>query len=333
MQQVPSNCILYCGLQDILNKSTSSDIFDRLGSLITELKKVNENMNIHICELAPIPSVLDFDEHINNFNNQLATWSADNGVSTIKTNLQYRLGTGDVDHMCFNPSETNECSRNFLKRHGIIRLLSIISKQCPSLELNENWENIMSQRLPIPSHSGTLITQTSKNPPKQMDYRARILSENQRSYPRERRIPRPHYQRFNSQDSQDEARFSRRDNSFTHQNHFSNSRGEGQGYNHNNTWRRNQYAERHQYPSSQGPPGATWHPDQQEDYIWQQDGQSRYHPHPRNAKLPQNHSRRSPCHNCGEVNHDLRECRYSYRVQCRRCKRYGHKEQLCRSDI
>ena len=47
-----------------MDKSAPSDIFDRLGSLTTELKQVNENMNIHICELAPIPSVQDFDEHV-----------------------------------------------------------------------------------------------------------------------------------------------------------------------------------------------------------------------------------------------------------------------------
>ena len=73
LQWVPTNCILYCGLQDILDKSAPSDIFDRLGSLTTELKQLNENMDIHISELTPIPSVQDFDEHINNFNNQLVT--------------------------------------------------------------------------------------------------------------------------------------------------------------------------------------------------------------------------------------------------------------------
>ena len=55
LQWVPSNCILYCGLQDILDKSATSDIFDGLGSMVTELKQANENMNIYICELAPIP--------------------------------------------------------------------------------------------------------------------------------------------------------------------------------------------------------------------------------------------------------------------------------------
>ena len=141
LQWVPRNCILYCGLQDILDKSTFSDIFDRLGFLIAQLKQVNESMNIHICELAPILNVGDYDELINSFNNQVATWSANNGISIIKTNLQFRLGTGEVDHMCFNENSEND---NYLNRFGVIRLLNVISKQCPSLRLHENWENTMS---------------------------------------------------------------------------------------------------------------------------------------------------------------------------------------------
>ena len=107
---------------------------------MTELKQVNENMNIHICELAPIPNVCEYDEYINNFNNQVATWSANNGVSVIKTNLQFRLGTGEVDRMCFD--DTCENGKNFLNRFGVIRLLNVISSQCLSLKLHENWGSI-----------------------------------------------------------------------------------------------------------------------------------------------------------------------------------------------
>ncbi|XP_064087328.1 probable serine/threonine-protein kinase DDB_G0267514 [Macrobrachium nipponense] len=53
LQWAPKYCILYCGLQDILDTNPLEDIFDRLGSLVASLKQINEDMVIHICELAP----------------------------------------------------------------------------------------------------------------------------------------------------------------------------------------------------------------------------------------------------------------------------------------
>ena len=100
-------------------------------------------MNIHICELEPVMRVEEFDDNIYNFNNQLSTWSMDNGGSIIKTNLQFRLGTGEVNHMCFH--DNNENQGNFLNRYGVIRLLNIIHKKCPFFMLHENWDSIMDQ--------------------------------------------------------------------------------------------------------------------------------------------------------------------------------------------
>ena len=195
LQWVPSNCILYCGLQDILDKATLNDIFDRLGSLVAELKKINENMNIHVCELAPIPNVNDYDEHINNFNNGLAKWCTDNGVSIIKTNLQFRLGTGDVDHMCFNDTCEND---NFLNRFGIIRLLNVISKQCSSLKLHENWENIMSQSMPTSLNNPRKINFNGNNL-KKTDYEATRYLRTQRLGVGGRRDSRSNGRQFNFQ--------------------------------------------------------------------------------------------------------------------------------------
>ena len=62
LQWVPKCCILYCGLQDILDNSPPSDIFDKLDFLVMELKQVNESMDIQICELVPVPNLQDFDE-------------------------------------------------------------------------------------------------------------------------------------------------------------------------------------------------------------------------------------------------------------------------------
>ena len=102
LQWIPKYCILYCGLRDILDGSSPTDIFDKLGSLFASLKQVNDSMDIHIpvCELAIVMGVEEFDGNINRFNNQLSTWSIDNGVSIIKTNLQFRLGAGLESTIC-----------------------------------------------------------------------------------------------------------------------------------------------------------------------------------------------------------------------------------------
>ena len=195
LQWVPKNCILYCGIQDILDKSTLSDIFDRLDFLVAELKQVNENMDIYVCELAPIPNVNDYDEHINNFNNQVATWCTDNGVSVIKTNLQFRLGTGEVDLMCFNNICENE---NFLNRFGIIRLLNIISKQCSSLKLHDNWESIMSQSIPTASINNPRKINFNGNNPRKTDQEATQYLRTQRLGVGGRRDSRTNGRQFNS---------------------------------------------------------------------------------------------------------------------------------------
>ena len=43
------------------------DIFDKLGSLITSLKQVNDSMKIYICELAPAVKAEKYDDPIKNF--------------------------------------------------------------------------------------------------------------------------------------------------------------------------------------------------------------------------------------------------------------------------
>ena len=147
----PKACILYCGVQDIFDGSELEVIYDGIGSLIANLKQANESMEIFLCELAPVPQVQEFDEKINNFNQQLPTWCETNGIKVIKTNLQYRLGTGDVDQMCYDGTQMIE--GKFFNRYGTIRLLNIIANQCPFFKLNEDWNNIMSQYVPIPATS------------------------------------------------------------------------------------------------------------------------------------------------------------------------------------
>ena len=251
--------------------------------------------------LSPIPSVQVFDEHINNFNNQLVTWSSNNGVSVIKTNLQYRLGTGEVDHMCFN--ETNEEHGNFLNRFGIIRLLNIISKQCPSLKLHENWENIMSQSMPASSYYIGQKTSFNVNNSKQTDYEVRY-PENQRSNPRGRRNPGPNDRRSNSQ---------------AYARHYENSSA-GPHY------RRQQGVNR----------GRNFHYFENDHQNSRLDSQnfSRHRRRPlawanRRGGESENQYRLRTCSNCGERNHTLSDCRFDHKVKCNHCNVYGHKTRLC----
>ena len=306
LQWAPSNCIIYCGLQDILDKSTPCEIFDRLGSLVAELKKVNENMNIHICELVPIPNVGDFDEHINNFNHQIAAWSTNNGVKIIKTNLQYRLGTGEVDLMCFN--DTCENDNNFLNRFGIIRLLNVISKQCPSLKLHEDWENIMSQSMPTFSYNPRKINNYESNPQKTNDEETRNL-QSQRFDVRGRLYSRPNTRQLNShtnsRHNEDSSRpirtFNRgqRDINARRNNHHS------------------YYDRRNNYLGSQN---FSRYRRQHQGWANQQ------------WESPINHDLHRICSNCGEKNHSLSECRYNHRVKCNQCNEFGHKTRLCPYD-
>ena len=188
----PKACILYCGIQDIFEGSDLGDIFDRIGSLIANLKQANERMEIFICELAPVPQVQEFDDKINNFNHRLLAWSEDNGVKVIKTNLQYRLGTGDIDQLCYDGTQVTE--GKFFNRFGIIRLLNIIASQCPFFKLNDDLNDIMGQYLPIPA--------TPQRPPSYKEKLQKGIRRN-RSYDH-------HQQALQSRRTQSKTDYSRR---------------------------------------------------------------------------------------------------------------------------
>ena len=51
----PSKCIIYCGTHDMIENENLVSVFDNLGALISELKSRRENIELFVCELAPIP--------------------------------------------------------------------------------------------------------------------------------------------------------------------------------------------------------------------------------------------------------------------------------------
>lgn len=135
----PARCILYCGFHDILENITAATILDRLGTLVAELKQRNENMEIFVCQLVSTVKE-DLRDKIDHYNIQLTEWCSTNGVSLIKTDQSFTLGTGEVDEMCFGvPGDDSDL---LLNRLGAIRLLSAIDRQCLHFNLCEDWNMV-----------------------------------------------------------------------------------------------------------------------------------------------------------------------------------------------
>ena len=101
LELFPDKCIIYCGTNDVIENENVDSILDGLGSLTSELKILNENVELFVCELAPCLNE-ELNNKIDNFNENLKKWSDVNGIKMVKTNLSFKLGTGEVDDMCFN---------------------------------------------------------------------------------------------------------------------------------------------------------------------------------------------------------------------------------------
>ena len=137
LDMIPTKCIIYCGLNDLRENENICSVLDSLGSLISELKDKNEEIEIFVSELAPSLNE-SFNSKINHFNEKLNQWSLVNGVKVMKMNLSFMLGTGEIDEMCFESE--NEKAGMILNRYGALRLLSVIHKQCNCLKAKENIE-------------------------------------------------------------------------------------------------------------------------------------------------------------------------------------------------
>ena len=136
----PARCVLYCGIHDLMEENSPSSILDNLGYLITDLKAKNENIKIMVCELVPSLNDEDLDDKINLYNQKLCEWSSTNGISVIKLNSNFRLGTGEINELCYKADGV------LLNRLGILRLLTTISKQCEYFKLAENWNSTVNNK-------------------------------------------------------------------------------------------------------------------------------------------------------------------------------------------
>ena len=105
-----------------------------MGTLISNLKEVNEDIQIYICELVPTMKHEGSLDTIKDFNAKLIEWSYNNNIHIVKTDLPFKVGTGEIDDMCIGYCEQTK-GHNILNRYGVIRLLDTIIKQYPDLDI------------------------------------------------------------------------------------------------------------------------------------------------------------------------------------------------------
>ena len=309
LDYAPDNCILYCGINDLLETESINDVLDNLGSVISELKSKNENINLFACELVPSLKE-DLNAKINQYNEKLEEWCSVNGVTKIKTNLNFRLGTGDIDEICFKEDE--DLSGVYLNRYGVIKLLSTISKQCNFLKLSEslktnrgrnrpNYGNAYRQQLPV--STGQLQNR-------------RTNGERYDNY-----TPSPQ-------------------NTFREGNNWNTSRGSSKQTNitprSDEQHRSTPYLRSFKQPEGRyGTPGRS-NPHQRplgRSTGWEQPRHRLPHPpHPYGHGENSTQSRREGCYNCGEINHRQNLCWFDYRVKCGICGILGHKSKLCKGN-
>ena len=87
--------------------------------------------------MAPSINDDDLQARINEFNDELETWSVSNNIHVIDTNTCFRMSNGKVDDMCYDIED-----ELVLNRLGTIKLLECIALKCENFKLNEKWDVI-----------------------------------------------------------------------------------------------------------------------------------------------------------------------------------------------
>ena len=81
-------------------------------------------MNVYVCKIVPS---LQQDVHakIEDYNNHLAKWGETNRISVIDPVPTFKLGTGDLNDLCFDKKTDSYSTLNIL---GAIKLLNTIDR-------------------------------------------------------------------------------------------------------------------------------------------------------------------------------------------------------------
>ena len=299
----PTKCIIYCGLHDIDNTSPDK-ILDDFDSLISELKEKNYGMCIHICQIVPTLLSEDTQAKIGDFNEHLRIWSESNCIPIIKTDSNFRLGTGEVDDMCYDMESDTPGST--LNRLGIIRLLSTITKQCPASNICKNIDNIKKQTLMTPPSQGPSTNQHQRNTSFSS---TNINSYNHKDKPSTRRGF------ANNQTPNTWVEVTKRNTAHTPTS-YSPTMPRERRVMHRNTQH-----------SHYNIPTHNRFDRLQETYDDSHNINNYNYPtHRHNG----NYSKKVGCYNCGEFNHIRSSCRFDHKLQCGICQSLGHKSRLCR---
>ena len=97
-------------------------------------------MVIHVCQLAPTLLAQETQGKIGDFNEHLRSLCESNHTHIINSDPAFRLGTGEIEDMCFDMESDSPGST--LNRLGIIRLFNTINKQFPHINMFKNIDSI-----------------------------------------------------------------------------------------------------------------------------------------------------------------------------------------------
>ena len=139
-------CVIYCGLQDLLEmETTPEESIKGLDSLFADLRGNSEDVKLKVCELVPSLKSAELNVKINEFNAKLEDWCDSNGLVFVKTNGYFKLGTGEIDMLCYD--NTEEIDYDKLSRVGATRLLDAISSQSEYNFVCKNWKVVKQNSL------------------------------------------------------------------------------------------------------------------------------------------------------------------------------------------
>ena len=156
----PKECIIYGGMQDLLDESTDSEkALDDLGDLVANLKIKNSDVSVKVCELVPTLKSTEMTHKIDQFNSKLSNWCENNGVMFIRTQKYFKLGSGDIDINCYE--NFSSFDYDCLSRIGAIRLLDAVSSTCQDDFLCASWNDVRT-KMPASNRKRSLIPTESR---------------------------------------------------------------------------------------------------------------------------------------------------------------------------
>ena len=155
LYKTPTECILYCGINDILDEPPHEIVLDNIGALVSDLKVKNCSMKIYVCQIVPPSVSQEMKDNIESFNEQLLKRGKANGLTILKTVPNFKLSTGELDDLCFE----DDANSAALSRIGIIRLLDTVVNQRPEFILCKTWKQVKKSSVNLAMTNVEKITQ------------------------------------------------------------------------------------------------------------------------------------------------------------------------------